>query len=94
MMSNSNNNEFLENRNGQTPPPDEHLSENEDMLMEQILENMNTTPLGQVLKKITSLPEIRREKVLDIRKQLTSGKYNCNSRLDFVVDKVLEDLIA
>ena len=66
----------------------------EDLLMEQILENINTTPIGQVLKKIASLPEIRSEKVLDVRRQLTEGQYDLNGRLDVVLDKVLEDLTA
>jgi len=60
--------------------------------MEQILENLNTTPIGQVLRKIASLPEVRRRKVLDVRQQLTEGKYNLNKRLDIALDKALEDL--
>jgi hypothetical protein len=69
------------------------LSIDDDLIMEKILENMNTTPLGQVLKKIASLPEVRRQKVLDVRRQLTDGKYDVNSRLDAALDKVLEHLI-
>jgi len=61
--------------------------------MEQILENISTTPIGQVLKKIASLPEVRVEKVLNVRRQLTEGKYNLNERLDVALDKALEDLI-
>jgi anti-sigma28 factor (negative regulator of flagellin synthesis) len=38
------------------------------------------------------LPEIRREKVLHIRQQLTEGKYSLSTRLDIALDKVLEDL--
>ena len=60
--------------------------------MEQILENINTTPIGQVLKKIALLPEVRRKKVLNVRQQLTEGKYDLNNRLDVALDKVLEDL--
>jgi len=45
-----------------------------------------------VLKKIASLPEIRKDKVIDVRQQLTDGKYNLNERLDIALDKVLEDL--
>ncbi|MHC4863029.1 MAG: hypothetical protein ACYTEX_03020 [Planctomycetota bacterium] len=62
--------------------------------MEQILENINTTPIGQVLKRIASLPEVRRRKVLDVRRQLTDGKYDLNQRLDIALDRVLEDLTA
>ncbi|MHC4387047.1 MAG: flagellar biosynthesis anti-sigma factor FlgM [Planctomycetota bacterium] len=70
----------------------ENLAADEDLLMEQILENINTTPIGQVLKKIAALPEVRKEKVLNVRRQLTEGKYDVNERLDIVLDKVLEDL--
>jgi len=70
----------------------EEMAADEDLIMEQILENMNTTPIGQVLRKIASLPEIRREKVLDVRRQLTEGKYDLNERLDVALEKVLDDL--
>ena len=62
--------------------------------MEQILENLDTTPIGKVLKRISFLPEVRKQKVLDVRRQLTEGKYDLNSRLDVALDKVLEDLTA
>ena len=63
-----------------------------DIMMEQILTNIHTTPIGQVLRKIASLPEVRREKVLDVRRQLTEGQYNLDERLDVALDKVLEYL--
>ncbi len=81
-------------QNRQEGPVDENLAPDEDLIMEQILENINTTPIGRVLKKIASLPEARREKVLNVRRQLTEGKYNLNERLDVALDKVLEDLTA
>jgi hypothetical protein len=70
------------------------LNENmdEDLVMEQILENLNTTPIGQVLKRIALLPEVRKQKILDVRRQLTEGKYDLSSRLEVAIDKVLEDL--
>ena len=70
----------------------ENLVAEQDLLMEQILENINTTPIGQVLKKIATLPEVRKEKVLDLRQQLSKGKYRLNERLDVALDRVLEDL--
>lgn len=70
------------------------LAPDEDLIMEQILENINSTPIGKVLKKIASLPEVRKEKVLDVRRQLTEGKYDLNERLEVAVDKVLEHLTA
>lgn len=66
------------------------LAPDNDLMLEEILENMHTTPIGQVLRKIASLPEVRREKVLDVRRQLTEGRYDLNERLDIAIDKVLE----
>ena len=60
--------------------------------MEQILDNIHSTPIGQVLKKIASLPEIRREKVLNLRHEITEGRYDLAERLDIALDRVLEDL--
>ena len=82
----------FEDQDRQRDSVDGNLAPDEDLIMEQILENINNTPIGQVLKRIASLPEIRREKVLHIRQQLTKGKYNLNQRLDIALDKVLEDL--
>jgi len=69
-----------------------NLSADDDLLMEKILDSISTTPIGQVLKRIASLPEVRRDKVLDIRRRLTKGQYDLNERLDIALDKVLEDL--
>jgi len=82
----------LEGEARQLEPVEENAAAKEDLTMEQILENIHNTPIGQVLKKIASLPEIRKEKVLRIRRQLTEGKYNLNERLETALDKVLEDL--
>jgi hypothetical protein len=85
-------NNCFKGQNGQSKPINKDLRLDEDLVMEQILENINTTPIGQVLKKIASLPEVRKEKVLDVRRQLTEGKYELNERLNIALDKVLEDL--
>jgi len=69
-------------------------SQDEDLVMEQILENIHNTPLGRVLKRIACLPEIRREKVLRVRQEITEGRYDLTGRLDLVLDKVLEELTA
>ncbi len=75
-------------------PLETDVARDKDLIMEQILENINHTPLGQVLKKIASLPEVRQQKVLRLRRQITAGKYDLTERLDEVLDKVLEDLIT
>ncbi|MBN2271889.1 MAG: hypothetical protein JXN61_14825 [Sedimentisphaerales bacterium] len=60
--------------------------------MERILENIHNTPIGAVLRKIASLPGVRKDKVLGVRQQLTEGKYDLSERLDVALEKVLEDL--
>ena len=90
-MPDFNVNDCFEVKNPEVKPFDEGLVVEYDVLMEQILKNINTTPIGQVLRTIAELPEIRKEKVLDIRQQLNRGKYSLNNRLDVAIDKVLEE---
>ena len=72
----------------------EEMLAEQDLLMEEIINNLNNTPVGQVLKKLAALPEVRQQKVLNVRQQLTSGSYDLGERLDVVLDKVLEELTA
>jgi hypothetical protein len=85
-------NSGFESQDRQVGPVEDGLAPDKDLIMEQILENINTTPIGQVLKRIASLPEVRKDKVLDVRQRLTEGKYDLNGRLDVALDKVIEDL--
>lgn len=85
---------FMRDSEQWVDPLETDLSRDKDLVMEQILENIHNTPLGQVLKRIASLPEVRREKVLQLRRQITEGRYDLTGRLDVALDKVLEDLIA
>ncbi len=85
---------FAHNDEPWVDPLQEGLAHSEDSVMEQILDNINTTPIGQVLKKIAFLPEIRRDKVLTLRREITEGRYDLSERLNVALDKVLEDLTA
>jgi hypothetical protein len=87
-------NGFVKDREQWIDPLEMDLSHDRDLMMEQILENINHTPLGQVLKRIASLPEVRQQKVLRLRRQITAGRYDLTERLDEVLDKVIEDLIT
>lgn len=93
-MSDFDSNSRFNGQNRHVDTVDESLAPDKDFIMEQILENLNTTPIGKVLKKIASLPDGRKDKVLDVRQQLTEGKYEFNEYLDVALDKVLEDLTA
>ena len=93
-MLNFDSNRRFSSRNCRLKPADKNTASEKDLIMEQILNNLNTTPIGQVLKKIAALPEVSRDKILNVRHQLTNGKYDLNERLDIALDKVLEDLTA
>ena len=69
------------------------LEASRDVLAEELLNNINTTPIGRLLKEIAQLPEIRQEKVSNVRNQITRGEYDLNGRLELALDRVLEELI-
>lgn len=77
-------------RNNRLP----EASPNDDAQMDRILENMHSRPWQQLVKKIATMPEIRRGKVLNIRRQLTEGTYEVACRLDRTIDRVLEAFTA
>ncbi|HPD45811.1 MAG TPA: flagellar biosynthesis anti-sigma factor FlgM [Anaerohalosphaeraceae bacterium] len=52
------------------------------------------TPLGQLLKLISALPDIRHDKVETLRRQIGHGEYDVNTNLDAALDKVLEEFLA
>lgn len=86
-------NEKIEQKAGAEKRLGEKLSTDDDLIMEHILHNINKTPIGLVLKRIASLPEVRQKKILHVRKQINDGRYDINKRLDFAIDKALEDII-
>jgi negative regulator of flagellin synthesis FlgM len=65
-----------------------------DRVAEDILDNMNNTPVGRLLKVISNLPEIRHEKVAQIRFELDKGDYDIDNHLDVAMDIILEELLA
>ena len=58
------------------------------------MDTFTVTPLGRLLSIISSLPEIRHEKVSNIRSQIERGEYEINNHLDIALDRVLEEFIA
>ena len=61
---------------------------------ESFLDNIATSPIGRLLKIISTLPEVRREKVFELRRQIDREQYNLNDNLDVALDRVIEELIA
>jgi hypothetical protein len=46
------------------------------------------------LQKIHSLPPVRKNKILEIRQQLSKDGYEIDKQLDAALDRLLEELVA
>jgi hypothetical protein len=49
---------------------------------------------ASALQNFRSLPRVRRKKILEVREQLVEGAYNIDKRLNTVLDRIFEDLVA
>ncbi len=72
---------------------DRALSYKDDCKTEELLQAGDKTPLGQLLGKIAQLPEVRFEKVLDLRRQICRGNYKLDEKLEAAADRILEELL-
>ena len=70
------------------------LNDHADSLDDEQFNAAASTPLGQLLKLIGSLPEIRHEKVENVRRRIDHGQYDVNTNLDAALDKVLEEFLT
>jgi hypothetical protein len=50
--------------------------------------------IALALQKIHSLPPVRKKKIFKVRRQLSKDGYNLDKRLDAVLDRFLENLVA
>ena len=66
----------------------------DDHTTDELLANMNSTPLGKLLSMIAALPEIRQEKVKTVRRQLNEGHYDVSTNLDTALDMILEEFLT
>jgi len=64
-----------------------------DVLVEKLFDSMQCSPLGRLLKVISSLPEVRVEKVEHARRQVQLPDECLESKIDLALDRVLEELI-
>lgn len=64
-----------------------------DVLVERLFESMQCSPLGQLLKVISTLPEIRMEKVEHARRNIAQPDACLDTKMDLALDRVMEELI-
>lgn len=55
-------------------------------------DQVEISPLGQMLDGIGQMPEVRFEKVEAIREQIASGVYETPEKLDIALDRLLDEL--
>jgi len=57
------------------------------------MNGLKTSRLNPVPSKSAIWPQVRRKKIVNIRRKLKKGKYDINKRLDIALDRILEDLL-
>jgi len=57
-------------------------------------DHVEISPLGQMLDGIGQLPEIRHEKVEEIRRQIAADTYETSEKLELAFDRMLEELMG
>ena len=55
-------------------------------------DHVEISPLGQMLDGISRLPDIRHEKVEEIRQQIASGSYETPEKIQVALDRLLDEL--
>ena len=65
-----------------------------DFASESVLDHIYANPLGRLLRIISTLPEVRSEKIEHARQLIHETEDQLDCRMDLALDKVLEELIT
>lgn len=57
-------------------------------------DHVEISPLGQMLDGIGRLPEIRHEKVEEIRRQIATGSYETPEKFELALDRMMDELMG
>jgi len=71
---------------------DEIAEKTESLLNKGAADKVRCQMAASLLRKMASLPRIRKEKVLAVRQRLADGTYDLDGGLDAVLDCLLADL--
>jgi negative regulator of flagellin synthesis FlgM len=55
-------------------------------------DQVEISPLGQMLDGISRLPEIRHERVEEVRQKIAAGVYETPEKLEIALDRLLDEL--
>lgn len=65
-----------------------------DFMADSLLDHIYENPLGKLLQIISTLPEVRLEKVDHARRMIAQSEDELDCRMDIALDRVLEELIT
>jgi negative regulator of flagellin synthesis FlgM len=57
-------------------------------------DHVEISALGQMLDGISRLPEIRHEKVEEIRRQIAAGSYETPQKLELALDRMMDEIMG
>jgi len=63
-----------------------------DFSTEQLLKHVETNPLGQLLKMIATLPDVRYEKIERARQKILLSDEALDAQVNLALDRVFEEL--
>jgi len=55
-------------------------------------DEVEISDVGRFLSFLSQLPQVRTEKVEALRRQIESGEYDCDAKIDEIIDSLLEDM--
>jgi negative regulator of flagellin synthesis FlgM len=55
-------------------------------------DQVEISPLGRMLDGISRLPEVRHEKIEEIRSQIASGVYETPEKLELALDRMIDEM--
>jgi anti-sigma28 factor (negative regulator of flagellin synthesis) len=55
-------------------------------------DEVEISDIGRFLSYLSQLPQVRQEKVDALRREIESGSYDADSKIDEIIDSLLEDL--
>jgi hypothetical protein len=80
------------NRGQVNPSETPSLWTQSDFSPAQLLRHMETNPLGQLLKLIATLPDVRYDKIERARQQLVLSDEALDERVNLALDRMFEEL--
>ena len=73
--------------------PSERPSEvDQSSTTERVVDQVQISEQAQYLEKLSQVPAIRHERIVEIQQQIEAGAYESIERLEIAVEKLLEEL--